>query len=169
MGLQNIIDFILGNLFFLFLLISGLFSMFKRANQNKENTNDRRRSLPTGPLNIPNPFEINETEPARSLKPVDTASTELEGANSSVKNEETVNPYFEQLKRIQKSNNQVFDMDTGSGKSDKPKEKRSQLPAGHMKQTLNRKNVVNGFVWSQILSQPRARKKHTITGYYQKD
>ncbi|HHW36891.1 MAG TPA: hypothetical protein GXX18_06565 [Bacillales bacterium] len=188
--MEALFDLIFGNLAFIIVIIGGVISLLKRTNENQnnnrrnqnQNQNQNRKQTYT-PIQTQNqkryqpakekrakPFlpqlddllgeitkhlgEQNQTEQptvqqAEKKKP--EFETVIISAEEVVQDIEKVEPYFEYVNK-----NIVA-----------PKESVHQTININMKE-MNRKKVVEGVIWGEILGPPRARKKHSYS-YLKKD
>lgn len=179
--MEALFDLIFGNLAFIIVIIGGVISFLKRANENQNNNRqkqnqDQNRQQTRTPIQTRNekryqpvkdkrvkPFipqlddlfgEITKHLEEQNQKQQPTVyqaetkkpefETDLISAEEVVPDIEKIKPHFEYVNK----------------KTVAPKEIRHQ--AINIKE-INRKKIVEGVIWGEILGPPRARKKHSYS------
>lgn len=152
-GLESLIDFIFANLAFLLILLGGLVSLFKRRSadeQSQQRTNQPEQHEPVFDWPGAERESERETEEPRDVH-----------AEQSF--EHNANPFLEKLEEVKDirdiSNYRRSDKEVKVERqvSSKPITKKVKKPFD-----ANRSSVVQGMIWSQILDEPRSKKKHSL-------
>lgn len=156
--METFLEFIFGNLAFLIVVIGGIVSLIKRANQNQKQPAKDKKIKPFIPQLGDFFEELNKTQEDKKQKPVIYTAHEepRESSFMPMEVEAEPNPYLEKLREIEHSNRHL-DAETGAI----PAKKAAQYMVHH--KGINKKNVIDGVIWGEILGPPRARNKHSYS------
>ena len=181
--MEALFDLIFGNLAFIIVIIGGVISFLKRANENQNNNRqNQNRNQNQNRKQTPTPIQTRDEkryQPAKDkrVKPFIPQLDDLLGESrkhiedQNQKQQPTVyqaeikKPEFEtaiisaeevmpDIEKV-KTHFEYVNKNTAA-----PKEIRQQ--AINMKE-MNRKKVIEGVIWGEILGPPRARKKHSYS------
>lgn len=163
--MEAFFEFIFGNLAFLIVVIGGIISFLKRANQNQnqKQPSKEKRVKPFIPQLEDLFEELNKPQVERKAEktPVFTAAEQVPEAEQkvdleAVSTEMMPNPYYEKLRQIENTKHHIH-VDTGTIYAGK---------AAHTainRNAMIKKKVIDGFIWGEILGPPRAKKKHSYS------
>jgi len=163
--MEAFFEFIFNNLVFLIVVIGGIVSFLKRANQNqdqKQPTRDKRVK-PFIPQLEDLFGESNKPQVERKAKkthvftaPEQIPQVEQKVDSETVSTERMGNPYYEKLREIENANYHVH-VDSGEIHSG------TGAYTTINRQAMNKKKVIDGIIWGEILGPPRAKKKHSYS------
>lgn len=132
-------DFLMSNAFILVIVIGFIFNIFKRYGEQSKTDQKPKRSL----------------EPKR--KEIDIRK-EVEQAKQFKKQAASIQAKLEEAKALNKSKPVLHDKQTSAlpltVKTQKMRERRAEKPL-----SFSKKQVVQGVIWSEILSPPKAKRK----------
>lgn len=166
--LENLIDAILGNLFFVVIIVGGLISFFsdrkkKEEARNKEE-NQRKQKTPTSQT-------IGRVQPeaekgSMERKPTERTTLAEQMNQSNQKDIKSVDQLRkEQLKRLKgtiSSNGETHKNDnsnTSYSLSEKKLSKSTQFNSDFIK-NLNEKKLAENIIFSEVLGKPRSLKPY---------
>jgi hypothetical protein len=181
----SLIDFLLSNLFFLILVIGGIYSFFKRTMDGQKQQEQRRRTQQQQPMQrtttVPeektfDPFEQFEkmlrketgNEPIQRDKEqkfdnVDEDRKVIESRNEGQPSGGTRSEGHQQSEDIS-------DREIGSKDISISEDGRRNLDREHTElvKPINRKQVVQGVIWAEVLGRPRSTQPHQTARLYRK-
>ncbi|HHY72968.1 MAG TPA: hypothetical protein GX497_07030 [Bacillus bacterium] len=152
-------EFIFGNIGFLIVIIGAIASFLKRANENQKQSQKQssrdKRVKPFIPSLGDLLEEINKPQEEQKQKPtMYTATKRVPQIEQTVEEEVrleappiemTPNPYLGKLRELEKKKQHI------------------NVDAGMIYSKINKKEVINGIIWGEILGPPRAKKKHSYS------
>ena len=138
--LDNLIDLLLNNIVFVIIVIGGIVSFFKRMGNEEDQTQKPRKS---GRPSVQG--NQNRSESTRSTK----RNGEMQDSS------DTVSAYQEALERISDRDDPQYEL-----KVQRPVQK--QTYKKHKRLSLDKRDVRNGVLWSEILGPPRSKKPHSF-------
>ncbi|WP_458412456.1 hypothetical protein ACNQFZ_16740 [Schinkia sp. CFF1] len=165
--MDSFFEFIFGNLGFLVIVIGAIVSILKRKNQNQKQRPMDKRVKPFIPPLGDLFEEIKKIDVEQKQKPTvytsakraprfkEVAPQKVDVAPKYIEEVET-NPYIEKLHEIENTKNYIH-VDTA------PIHTKKVTHPVINKKAINKKEVINGVMWAEILGPPRARKKHSYT------
>ncbi|MUK87088.1 hypothetical protein GMD78_01550 [Ornithinibacillus sp. L9] len=160
----ELIDFFLGNIFFLVIVIGALLRLFSgNSNQNKE---EQRKTQQNRPRQQTNPRPSTSPSRANTQRDVKTNTT----ASQSISVEEQQKQQLEKLagRMNTKMEQSIEDLSTNTtdlGETLKrPKKEATSLKEEdyrkRIKGNLSRDGLVNSVIMAEVLGAPRARKPY---------
>ncbi|WLR60588.1 hypothetical protein [Guptibacillus hwajinpoensis] len=140
--LDNLIELLLNNFVFVLVAIGGIISFLKRMGSEEE----KQKSKPAA---------NNRQQSQRRREQGNTASGRSEYGEEETPQSETVSAYQEALGRMAKRENRYSENEIKVQKNVK------QISYKNDKNlSINKKNVRDGIIWSEILGPPRSKKPH---------
>ncbi|WP_371018235.1 hypothetical protein [Pseudalkalibacillus sp. JSM 102089] len=143
--MDNLIELILNNFVFVLVAIGGIISFLKRMGSEEE----KQKSKPAA----------NNRQQSQSRREQGNTASGRSESNGIGEEEtpqsETVSAYQEALGRMAKRENRYLENDI---KVQKNVKQTSYKNDKHL--SINKKNVRDGIIWSEILGPPRSRKPH---------
>ena len=140
--LDNLIDLLLNNIFFVIIAIGGIVSFFKRMGNEEDQTQKPRQSG-------------RPSAQGNQKRSESTRSTKRSGEETYDSKSDTVSAYQEALERISDRDDPQYEL-----KVQRPVQK--QTYKKHKRLSLNKRDVRNGVLWSEILGPPRSKKPHSF-------
>ncbi|WP_158735058.1 hypothetical protein [Alteribacillus sp. YIM 98480] len=177
--MEAIFELLMNNFLFIALLIGGLISVFNR-NKQQEEANKKTKQEDTNRKEVDwetifqQESDRNDVpEHRRPTKPVPEAEAELvKPENQEIS--KTHEQYKERIEELRKKRetaeekmknieaSPVFDEGIGS---DVPIAQQSRSISRSRFASISRKEAINGVIWSEILSEPKARRPHANNFY----
>lgn len=179
------IEFLLGNIFFLFIAAAGIYSLFNRGRQRTEDDGSQNKPVSgqpkrtgSGKIDWESIFQQEKPEERRSpqgerpTKPVPEAEGEFVRGQSTDPASGRTAQYYEKMEQAKKRRseadkkptddtspifNQALD-NTRSSQSIGSSSKVSFSSPSH-------EDAKNGIIWSEILGKPRSQRPHQTSVY----
>ncbi|WP_257346043.1 hypothetical protein [Pseudalkalibacillus decolorationis] len=136
--LEAIFDLVFSNLFFVILILGGLFSFFKRQFEKYNDKQNPQNSRPKRTV---------QHEPATVSEPEET----FDRNDPKMKMGREMQHVYEQTRS-------KLDPEKKREQNRKPVIKKAQKPRGRLVPSAN--HVAEGVVWSEILGPPRAKRPY---------
>lgn len=151
--MEALFEFIFGNLAFLIFIIVGVMSFLKRTKQGETKVPRRKSFNP--PNENGNPFDSPEPK-----VDVYSAKKDKRPTHVSIKHENESHHYHQKYKEIDQLHSETLTQHKIVIKHNETK--------NNMKLDLkkfNKKKVIDGIIWAEILGPPRAKKKHSYSSF----
>ncbi|WP_017755830.1 hypothetical protein [Calidifontibacillus oryziterrae] len=163
MGIDALFEFIFGNLAFIIIVIGGIISFLKRANQSTEQPTKPKKEFHPN-LDWPTiEFELPKVESEQQTNRKQELTTNFE-ITEPIEVDVQTNPYYEQLRKMDERKKEQKEPTS----LNRPKIQEKKIKAHSVNLEINahsvtKKKVIDGLIWGEILGPPRARKKHTYS------
>lgn len=164
--MEALFDLIFGNLAFLIVIIGGVISFLKRANENqnnnRQNQNQNRKQTQT-PMQTQTQKRYQPAKDKR-VKPFIPQLDDLFGEitkhleGQTQKQQPTV---FIEEKKTSEMNTNIEVVEPPVTHNNKNKRENETIEIDI--KDINRKKAIEGVIWGEILGPPRARKKHSYS------
>ncbi|SDI85658.1 hypothetical protein [Alteribacillus bidgolensis] len=178
--MEAIFELLMNNFLFIALLIGGLISVFNR-NKQQEEANKKTKQEDTNRKEIDwKTIFQQESDPndvpgqRRPTKPVPEAEAELvkpENQEISKKHEQYKERIEELRKKRETAEEKMKNIEASpvfeEGIGDVPIAQQSGNISRSRFATISRKEAINGIIWSEILSEPKARRPH-VNNFHRK-
>ncbi|NSL50287.1 hypothetical protein [Calidifontibacillus erzurumensis] len=151
-------EFLFGNLAFLIFIVGGIISFLKRSgeSQGRKKLSEHKKIKPFIPQLEELFEEIKNIQQKEMRKPTEWQEPEFALDIRNDREQRKENLYLEKLQEMKKTNDQLDVPNTNLYMK-----KTGQKIKGN--QSIKKKQVINGVIWSEIIGPPRAKKKHTYS------
>lgn len=149
MNLDALIEVLLANLPFILIVLGGLYSVFKRTTDENSKNKQEKSSKEVKPIE----FDLEEMQQEQKDEKTFTSIAEQYSNYHSPENDSD----------LQIKGNEISDENINKKKKGNYYNKK-QLKK--MKSKVNNDKVIQGLIWSEILSEPRSKRPHSSKNKY---
>lgn len=147
MSIDALIQFLTENLFFVIIIIGGLFSFFKRLSSANDANKNQQKKRPLPPVSKPF-FDVDQQTPERQFEP---EFEEMITENIGIPTEKA---------KFDRSQEELSPIELVSPKNERRRKSITKInKAGFQHPT--KEEVTRGIIWSEILGPPRALKPYS--------